>query len=77
MSAALRCAGCNRELEVGDRYIEDTPSGFMKAGDSGMDDLLASILGGSGGKIAYCEDCTQDGGDYLWETYYGDEDAAG
>lgn len=68
-----RCAGCNRELEVGDRYIEDAPSAFMKVEDTETDDLLASILGGSGGKITYCEDCTQPGGDHFLATFYGDE----
>ena len=69
----LRCAGCSRELEIGDRFIEDTPAGFLRIDDdSGADDLMAMILGGVGGKIRYCEDCTQDGGDYIFETFYGD-----
>ncbi len=72
--SVLRCAGCNRELQVGDRYIEDSASGFMKKDDGPeLDDLMALVLGGSGGKIRYCEDCTQDGGDYFFETVYGDE----
>lgn len=39
-----------------------------------MDGLMAMVLGGSGGKIIYCGDCTKPGGDYLWETYYGGDD---
>ena len=70
----MRCSGCRRELEVGDQYIEDTTSGFMGREADGMDDLMAEILGGTGGKIVYCEDCTQDGGDYFFSTVYGDED---
>lgn len=71
----MRCAGCNRELDVGDLYIEDTSSGFTKsASDPAIDGLIADILGGSGGKVSFCEDCTEPGGDYLFETVYGDED---
>lgn len=73
----MQCAGCNRELEVGDRYIKDSASGFMAAfGDDGnaeFDGLIAQILGGTDGEIIYCEDCTESGGDYLFETVYGDE----
>lgn len=25
----MKCVGCNRDLEVGDQYIEDTASGFI------------------------------------------------
>jgi hypothetical protein len=69
----IKCAGCNRDLEVGDRYIEDTPSGFMGE-DSGHDELIAEILGGKDGKIYYCDNCTIPGGEYMFETYYGDDD---
>ena len=77
----MKCAGCQRELEVGDRYIKDAASGFMASmGDAGSPDfdcLIAEVLGGSGGEIFFCEDCTEPGGDYLFETVYGDEaDAA-
>jgi hypothetical protein len=70
----MRCAGCDKELEVGDKYIEDTPSGFMETDISGHDDLMVTLLGGSGGKIFFCEDCTEPGGDYMFSTYYGDEE---
>lgn len=74
----MKCAGCNKELEVGDLYIEDSPSGFMKQesefDDLMFDDLISDILGGSGGKIFYCENCTIPGGDYMFSTVYGDED---
>jgi hypothetical protein len=75
----MKCAGCSRELEVGDRYIKDAPSGFMRslgktASSEGIDDILSTLLGGDGLDIFYCEDCTEPGGDYLYETVYGDED---
>lgn len=73
----MKCAGCDRELEVGDRYILDSASGFLAAGGtevtSEFDGLMAQILGGEDGKVAFCEDCTTEGGDYLFETFYGDE----
>ena len=73
----LSCAGCRREIEIGDDYIEDTPSGFMAAlGDKAvipeLDDVMASVLGGAGTKIVYCEDCTEPGGDYKFKTFHGD-----
>jgi len=66
------CAGCNRKLEVGDLYIEDSVSGFLKTEENPIvDDIVASIFPGSGGnKIVMCEDCTQPGGDYMFETVY-------
>lgn len=73
----MKCAGCQRELEVGDHYITDTSSGFSKlALDPDVDSIVAEILGGVGGKIMFCEDCTEPGGDYMFETVYGDEDDA-
>ena len=76
----MRCGGCGRELEVGDRYIKDKASGFMKreAGetDPEIDALVGEILSGTtSGEVIFCEDCTEDGGDYLFDTVYGDEDA--
>lgn len=70
------CAGCSRELEIGDRYIEDSVSGFLKTeANPVVDDIVASIFPGSGGsKVVFCEDCTEPGGDYLFETVYGDEE---
>jgi hypothetical protein len=71
----MKCAGCNRKIEVGDRFIRDTPSGFLKKDDDlGIDDILSTLLGGDGTDIFYCEDCTQPGGFYTIETYYGDEE---
>ena len=71
----MTCAGCRRELEVGDHYIEGSASEFMGREDDGMDDLMGMILGsGPANKIIYCEDCTQRGGDFLLNTYYGDEE---
>ncbi len=70
----LRCIGCFRELEVGDRYIEDTSSGFLKMdSEPSVDGLMADVFGGKNGKVIFCEDCTEDGGDYRLETVYGDE----
>jgi hypothetical protein len=69
----MTCAGCNRELEVGDRYIKGSASEFMGRPDDGLNGLMADLLGGSGGKVVYCEDCTQEGGQWKLETVYGDE----
>lgn len=71
----MKCAGCNKEIEIGDHYIEDTPSGFLEENDNvGVDEFIVILMGGTAGKIYFCEDCTEPGGDYLFETYYGDED---
>jgi hypothetical protein len=74
----MRCFDCKREIEVGDRYIEDTASGFIgQETTPEVDGLIADIFGGAGGKVVFCEDCTQVGGDYMFETNYGEEvDAA-
>jgi len=71
------CGGCRRELEVGDRYIEDSPAGYLGNDVSPeIDGLVADILSGdatlsgrSGGKVVYCEDCTEPGGHYTFQTY--------
>jgi hypothetical protein len=76
MTGPARCFGCQRELEVGDHYIEDTASGFAKQeATPETDALIADLFGGQGSKVIFCEDCTTTGGDYLFETYYGDEAA--
>jgi hypothetical protein len=69
----MKCFGCQRALEVGDQYIEDTASGFIGAEDGGFDGIVADMFG-CGGKIVLCVDCTQPGGEYLLETVYGDEE---
>lgn len=72
----MKCAGCQRELEVGDLYIKDSASGFTGAdADPEIDGLIAEIMGGANGEVVFCEDCTEDGGDYLFDTVYGDEAA--
>lgn len=72
----MKCFGCQRDLEVGDRYIEDTPSGFIdQDANPGIDSIIADLFGGSAGKVRFCEDCTAEGGDYMFETVYGDEAA--
>lgn len=60
------CAGCLRELVAGDRYIKDTPSEFLKS--DADDAVIAGIFGGTGDTIIYCEDCTEAGGDHVFET---------
>lgn len=75
----MRCFGCNREIEVGDHYIEDKASGFLghdpTATDMEVDNLIGELFSGrADGKVVFCTDCTQPGGDYKFETYYGDED---
>jgi hypothetical protein len=76
------CAGCKRELDVGDQYIEGTAS-EMIGRDVGpeAEALIADIMGGNasldgsmGGEIVYCEDCTVRGGNFRFNTYYGDEE---
>jgi hypothetical protein len=71
----MKCFGCQRD--IGDRYIEDTASGFIGVEDTPVvDDLIADIFGGGpGGKVIFCDDCTTEGGDYMFETFYGDEAA--
>lgn len=73
----MTCAGCQRDLEVGDQYIVGTASEYLRQDvSSEVGGLLAEILGGRpDSKIVYCEDCTQAGGDFMLSTYYGDEDA--
>lgn len=73
----MTCGGCRREIEVGDQYIEDTASGFMDHDADGLDDLMAEIMGGTAGKVFYCEECcTRDGGKYRFSTFYGDEEGS-
>lgn len=69
----MNCVGCNKEIEIGDRYIEDTVSGFLRSEtEPDTYGIIAELFGGAGGKVFFCEDCTEDGGDYLYETNYGD-----
>jgi hypothetical protein len=69
----MRCFDCQREIEVGDRYIEDTTSGFTNRDAAPeVDGLMADIFGGHDGKIVLCTDCTVEGGNYLSETYWGE-----
>jgi hypothetical protein len=72
----MKCAGCMDEIEVGDRFIKARPSQFLGTSDDddALDGIMADLLGGSDGKVAYCEDCTQDGGKWKLETFYGDDD---
>jgi hypothetical protein len=74
----MRCAGCRRELDVGDRYIKDKASGFIGRPTSPeIDGLIAEILGSDcDGSVLYCEDCTEEGGEYMLDTVYGDEDSS-
>ena len=77
----MRCAGCKRELEIGDQYIKGAAGDYVgQEVDPMVGGLLADILSGNGaldgstgGTIIYCEDCTTTGGDFLLNTYYGDE----
>jgi hypothetical protein len=69
----MRCAGCQRELEVGDQFIEGSASDFLEREvDPAIGNLMADLFGG---KIVYCEACTEPGGNFMFSTYYGDEDA--
>ena len=75
------CAGCQHQLEPGDRYIVDTASGFCGAEPNPLvDDLIADIFardstlsGGGNGQVIFCEACTdktREGGWHL-QTYTG------
>ncbi len=69
----MKCFDCKREIEIGDRYIEDTASGYAGTeANPEVDGLIADIFGGAAGKVVFCEDCTVEGGDYMFETNYGD-----
>jgi hypothetical protein len=70
----MKCAGCSREIEVGDSYLEATASEILGSTDTAVDDLIAEVTGGRDGKVVYCEDCTEPGGRFRMNTYYGDED---
>lgn len=55
-----RCVTCGHVFEEGDRYIEDTSSGFVGAhADPSVDDLMADLFGGIAGKVLMCEGCTE------------------
>jgi hypothetical protein len=59
-SAASFCVTCGHEFKPGDRYIEDTSSGFVGAdADPSVDDLMADLFGGQDGKVLMCEGCTE------------------
>jgi hypothetical protein len=69
----VKCFGCQREIEIGDRYIEDSASGFLGKPQGGeADGILADIFGDKDGKVVFCEDCTVPGGEYMAETYWGE-----
>ena len=76
------CAGCRDTIEIGDQYIEGVASDYLHQDvDPEIAGLLADIVGGNadldgstGGRIVYCEDCTETGGDFRLQTYYGDEE---
>jgi hypothetical protein len=77
----VNCAGCQRELEVGDRYIKFTASEWaeregMKPLD-GLDDVFADLMGSGFGKdIVFCDDCTESTDEgWMQDTVYGDERA--
>lgn len=72
----MKCAGCMEPIEVGDRFIKARPSEFMEGEFMDLDGFMASLLGGRGGEVAYCEGCTQEGGRFKLETFYGDDDDA-
>lgn len=65
------CSGCSKEIEVGGRYIIDTASSFIDEEDNPVfNDIAAMVFGASDeGKLIYCEDCTEEGGDHKFETY--------
>jgi hypothetical protein len=67
------CGGCQRELQAGDLYIEDTPLGYIgkdyPGGDAAwtladIDALLVDLmthndrLDGTSDRLIFCEACT-------------------
>jgi hypothetical protein len=67
------CGGCQREVKPGDRYIEDTPHGYIggKSLGADLDALLVDLmthndkLDGTSNRLIFCEACTEtrpDGG---------------
>jgi len=72
----VKCAGCDRELEAGDRYIEDTAGGFFGVGTHPeVDTVMGELLSGRvDGRMVFCEDCTTPGGTYEFKSYDGDEE---
>jgi hypothetical protein len=77
----MNCAGCRRELDVGDQYIQFTASEWAERNNlmplAGMDDLMADLMdSGYGENIVFCEDCTQETGNgWFLDTVYGEEAA--
>lgn len=77
----MNCAGCHRELDVGDHYIQFTGSEWAEREGKpleGLDDIFAEIMGSNhGDKIVFCEDCTHTTDDgWKLDTVYGDESAS-
>lgn len=77
--ASRICGGCQRKLKPGDRYIEDTPGGYIgKDRDPEINALLVDLmthndrLDGTSDRLIFCEDCTETGGRYQWQTFGGD-----
>jgi hypothetical protein len=75
----MRCAGCRRELDVGDQYIQFGANEYFERNNmtplEGMDDIFAELMGSNhGDKLVYCEDCTEKTDDgWKLDTVYGDE----
>jgi hypothetical protein len=74
----MRCGGCNRALEPGDRYIEAAASRYLGVEiEPEVDALMGGLLSGRPGSVVYCESCTQEGGDFVLQTYDGDDEDEG
>jgi hypothetical protein len=74
------CGGCQRHLQPGDRYIEDTPSGYIgKESSPDTNALLVDLmthndgLDGTSDRLVFCEGCTSPGGRYEFKTYGGED----
>jgi hypothetical protein len=78
----MKCAGCHREMDVGDQFIQFTASEWAEREGleplPELDDVMALCMGSTNGaKLAYCEGCTQKADDgWLLDTVYGDEGGA-
>ena len=71
------CTECKKELEIGDKYIKCLPHEVANMEiNPEIDNLILDLFGGHEGHLIYCEDCTILGGQFLFDTIYGDEDEA-
>lgn len=70
----MKCAGCSRELQVGEPVLVGTAGAFLgRPTEESTDELMALIFGAKDGKLRFCEECTEPGGEFRFETYWGED----